>query len=255
MRHGALTAVSLALALALVGRAEAASPIGACGSLGAGSYILTANLTATGDCLVVTAHFVTINLGGFTISGNGTGRGIWDGLDIAGTRLGVAIRGPGTIQNFATGIDLRQTTGAVVTGVRVSRNAGRGMDIGQGSLVRGNVADRNGPEGTQPGGIAVARNSLVAGNTASENLGFGILVSGASAGNSLVTGNTASHNSSTGLAVAAQSAISNNTASSNFYDGLSVACPSNVVANTAADNVGLNLSTFGIGCQLVDTLK
>jgi hypothetical protein len=35
-----------------------------------GSYELTDNLTTNGDCLVITADFVTIDLAGFTITGN-----------------------------------------------------------------------------------------------------------------------------------------------------------------------------------------
>ena len=41
-----------------------------------GSYELANNLTATGDCLVITADGVTIDLAGFSIVGsNTTGRG------------------------------------------------------------------------------------------------------------------------------------------------------------------------------------
>ena len=36
-----------------------------------GSYVLTRNLTARGDCLVVAASFVTLDLGGFVITGEG----------------------------------------------------------------------------------------------------------------------------------------------------------------------------------------
>jgi hypothetical protein len=41
-----------------------------------GSYQLVGNLTADGNCLVVTADGVTIDLGGFAITGNGTGTAI-----------------------------------------------------------------------------------------------------------------------------------------------------------------------------------
>ena len=40
-----------------------------------GSYVLTRNLTASGDCLMVAANFVTLDLGGWVITGNGTGTG------------------------------------------------------------------------------------------------------------------------------------------------------------------------------------
>ena len=41
-----------------------------------GFYVLTRNLTATGDCLVVAANFVTIDLGGWVITS--TGRHHWE---------------------------------------------------------------------------------------------------------------------------------------------------------------------------------
>ena len=47
--------------------------ISKCGTISKpGSYVLTRNLTAIGDCLVVAANFVTIDLGGWVITGNGT---------------------------------------------------------------------------------------------------------------------------------------------------------------------------------------
>ena len=53
--------------------------ISKCGTISKpGSYVLTRNLTANGDCLVVAANFVTIDLGGWVITGNGTGGGITD---------------------------------------------------------------------------------------------------------------------------------------------------------------------------------
>ena len=40
-----------------------------------GSYELVANLSAAGDCLMLGANNISINLGNFTISGDGTGSG------------------------------------------------------------------------------------------------------------------------------------------------------------------------------------
>src|SRR5262245_26996405 len=42
----------------------------------AGSYMLANNLIAAGNCLVIAEDFVTIDLAGFSIRGNGTGTGI-----------------------------------------------------------------------------------------------------------------------------------------------------------------------------------
>jgi hypothetical protein len=41
-----------------------------------GNYTVTANLTATGNCIVITVPNVAIDLQGHMIAGNGTGNGI-----------------------------------------------------------------------------------------------------------------------------------------------------------------------------------
>jgi hypothetical protein len=66
-----------------------------------GSYRLVRNLQATGNCLLVTADDVTINLNGFVISGNGSGVGVR--RDTAATGTNLTVRN-GTIRNFATGL-------------------------------------------------------------------------------------------------------------------------------------------------------
>ena len=59
------------------GREEGPTEIEKCQTIEKpGSYKLVNNLTATGDCLVITTDFVTIDLAGFLISGSGTGSGI-----------------------------------------------------------------------------------------------------------------------------------------------------------------------------------
>ena len=245
------TALLVTVALGFAGGAEAApSPVSTCGTLAAtGSYILTANLTASGDCLVVKADFVTIDLAGFVISGNGKGSGI----STKGNPDGVTVRN-GVIQNFKRGLDLRAAASVVVEGVRVFNNSVRGIQVGADSLVQGNLASGNGD------GISVDDNSLVVGNVASENAQGGLDIGW----NSTVTGNTASQNGQDGLEAGNHNTISNNTASSNVHDGISTKCPSNVVANTAVGNQ-FNLVTIGgpsknppknLGkqCQRVDNL-
>jgi len=68
----ALFPIALALgAIVLVPEASAREPlpIKACQTISQpGSYELANNLTATGDCLVIAASFVTIDLAGFSIS-------------------------------------------------------------------------------------------------------------------------------------------------------------------------------------------
>jgi hypothetical protein len=72
-----------------------------------GSYALVNNLsTSGGDCLVITASFVTINLAGFTISGGGeNGSTGIKAAPTSGTLQGIAVRN-GSITNFDTGVHL-----------------------------------------------------------------------------------------------------------------------------------------------------
>jgi parallel beta-helix repeat protein len=171
-----------------------------------GAYELTRNLDATGDCLVIAADFVTIDLKGFRIAGNGSGRGITD-ANVA--HFGIAIRN-GTITNFQSGIELfggAGSTNSEIEQIRAVNNVG-----GFGILVRDN--------------------SIVSGNTATGNTTAGIAVGD----NSIVSGNNASRNKATGINVGIGSTISGNTASQNGGIGIFLSCPSSVVGNTAFDN-------------------
>src|SRR5437899_4572911 len=96
----ATTAVLVLSVVAYAPDAGAVTPISACVTITTpGSYILTRNLVAAGDCLVVAADFVTIDLAGHMIRGNRTGIGIQD----SGLRKGIAIH-DGTITNFLAGL-------------------------------------------------------------------------------------------------------------------------------------------------------
>jgi hypothetical protein len=90
-----------------------------------GSYVLEHNLTSTGgDCLVITADFVTIDLAGFTITGGGRAA-------IAAPQggNGIAVRN-GSINHFGSGVDLSSARGSLVEGLRVfggTSNPGSGI--------------------------------------------------------------------------------------------------------------------------------
>jgi len=71
--------------------------ISACGPIAqSGSYVVEKNLTAAGDCLVIRADFVTLDLGGFVLTGNGSGNGVTNNNV---SHQGILIRN-GTITNF-----------------------------------------------------------------------------------------------------------------------------------------------------------
>jgi parallel beta-helix repeat protein len=125
--------------------------------------------TVTGlPCIAIGAPHVTLELNGFTITGQGDAQtacnggpatfvttALEDGIDL-NAQTDVAIHGPGLIQQFrGPGIFLNKSSGVRVTGVTVSTNCLSGILVGGGSDndLRGNIAVRNG-NGTFPcGGI------------------------------------------------------------------------------------------------------
>jgi parallel beta-helix repeat protein len=202
-----------------------------------GAYVVARNLSAAGDCLVVATSNVSIDLGGFNITGNGSGAGITDrGVPLSG----ITVRN-GAVVGFANGINLASSHAMIIEGIRAIGNSNVGIFAGHYSLVRGNLAVGNGSANTNGGGGIsvhlgpgfVGSSSTISDNNASGNPGNGIVASS----NSTITGNTASNNGNDGIAVVFGGTLSNNTASRNGRDGLSVDCQTNLVGNTARDNV------------------
>jgi hypothetical protein len=120
--------------------------------------------TVTGaPCIAIGAPKVTLELNGFTITGqadpqtacNGAGNGAEAGI-VVNTQMGVDIRGPGLVKQFrGFGIQLLNSTGATITGVTTSTNCFSGIFIAGGSdhRVDRNVAVRNGNVSNPCGGI------------------------------------------------------------------------------------------------------
>jgi hypothetical protein len=255
---GFAPAVTLALGLGAYATAAAApTKINSCQTLTqSGSYVLAKNLTAAGDCLVVGNDFITIDLNGFTISGQGTGSGIKLQGDCGCAGRGFEIRN-GTIFAFARGIDFRVLGGApgknLIERIRVVDNSEFGVFMDEIAIVKDSIFFHNGvciflkgcPRPTESGdGLHVGRGSVVTGNTASENAGNGIVVGSGST----VIGNSADGNGANGFVVSGPSTLVNNTAGGNSNIGLSINCPSNLIGNTAVGN-SQNLSLGGAGCN------
>src|SRR5438552_7646682 len=188
-----------------------------------GSYILTRNLVAAGDCLVVAADFVTIDLAGHMIRGNRTGIGIQD----SGLRKGIAIH-DGTITNFLAGLRIcgQGSIQILVERMRVIDNVDDGIALCDGmAIVKDSISSGNSQ------GIFVGPPSVVRSTTASNNGVIGI-----QAGLSTIIGNTANENGSSGLSIGPGSTIMNNSVHGNAQFGLLVRCPSNVLGNTLTAN-------------------
>ena len=138
-----------------------------------GPYVLTKNLTAAGNCLVVKASDVTIDLGGYVLTGNGTGSAISDGVGVNGT----VVRN-GVIRNFGYGMDL-QGSNNLIDEVRVFDTTQGGIFVGTGSLVKGSLANDN-----NVFGIWLQCPASAIANTAFGNTGFNFATSGVGCVNS-----------------------------------------------------------------------
>lgn len=224
-----VTAAILALILGLnATEGVAKGPAGptqikSCGTLSeSGSYVVAQNLTATGTCLIVAANYVTIDLGGFTLTGPGAaGEGITDGLAV---HNGIVVRN-GTVTGFNFGVRIDTGSRHTVEGVRAVDNNVHGLSVGMDSIVKGNTVSNNGSIG-----ISVDVGSVVSGNVVSDN------------------GND-------GIAVESGSTVSGNTSSSNAVNGIDVVCPSNLIGNTLQGNgTGLNTDVTGGACNLSNNL-
>jgi hypothetical protein len=101
------------------------TPITACQLITAsGSYVLTKDLTTAGDCLVLAHDFITIDLAGFSITGNGTGGGIVAAHGL--NEIGLAVRN-GSVFRFDTGVDFQNASGPIVEGLRIYLNKSDGV--------------------------------------------------------------------------------------------------------------------------------
>jgi hypothetical protein len=119
---------SILMIAGLCSGARAATSVSTCGTLSSpGSYVLSNNLNATGDCLVIAADNVAIDLHGNSIKGNGSGSGIKDD----GGDRDYAVIANGKISNFTTGINLATSGSAIITNVNASNNSGTGILIGE----------------------------------------------------------------------------------------------------------------------------
>jgi hypothetical protein len=218
----ALVSIALTLGAAVLvsGRAAQAEPIAinTCQHITKpGSYVLARNLSSTGNCLVIAASSVTIDLAGFSIVGPGVGpTGILANPGVEFT----AVRN-GSISNFTTCVQLENDGSAVVEHLRVS---GCVNGIQASGIVNSNIVEG------YDSGLAIQSTGLISGNRV--------------------------FNSHSGIDVGTGSTVIGNTitrggGASNF--GIQVSCPSNVIDNTVTDYL-MNLALIGTGCNTANNV-
>lgn len=95
-----------------------------------GSYIVTGPLASTGHGIFVQAHNVTIDLMGFTISGNSQAN--FHGILAQGGE-GIPLRNVhirnGGVQNFGDGVRFENVNGGSIQHLTAIQNVGRGMNM------------------------------------------------------------------------------------------------------------------------------
>src|SRR6516165_10349605 len=195
-----------------------------------GSYVLVSALTSTGNCITIAADFVTVNLDGFSITGNGSGTAIRVMTSGVTPRRGLEVRN-GSIANFDNGVDIAAAT-SIVEGLRVSGSIHDAISAN--GIVRGNLVQENGQFGIIVGTGTVTNNVAL-----SSDIGISVnagTVSWNVAGE-ILAGNRI------GIVAGFEgrgATLIGNTAVFNTDVGISVSCPSNLTDNTAANN-GTNL--------------
>jgi len=208
------------------------------------SFILVNDIVSFGqDCLIVNSSNITIDLNGFAIVGQGTGKGITAHSAIQG----VTVRN-GTVRGFAVGVSLGGS-GNLVENVRVENNTDTGMFLGASSIANRLVVQGNWRNGVILSTAGTIKDSSVRANgNAPDSIGL-------SAGpGSTVTGNTLWANTGTGLFGSIGGTVIGNTVTDTLGTGISVICPSNLQQNTAVSNTSSNLTFAGEGCLFVNNV-
>jgi hypothetical protein len=205
-----------------------------------GSYRLNSNLTVKKsgvDAIDVNVSNVTIELSGFTITG-----GVVAINALAAGAANVTVTN-GSITGSGAGVQL--SDGAVVRNVRVSNLTGgsgffNAITCGNSCTLTGNTvytvnaSNPNAP----PAAIVAGSNSLVLNNTVTGTVGGSGIAIGVG-GNSVVSGNTSSNNANSGILIAGAGVIVSHNTADNNTTGLNFIS----VAGAYEDNVLLNNGT------------
>jgi len=203
--------------------------------------------SADTTAILITAQDVSLDLGGFTISGptvcNGfppscapLGSGV--GIEASGfNRRNISIRN-GTVRGTGSDGVLLQDS-SVVEHLRVLGTGGRGIVAGAGSRITASVAEQNAADGIS----VIAGRALIADCFVSTNGGDGIRVGESG----ILSGNVMNLNGDDGIDAAAANSVTGNNARSNVGDGIVVGAGSTVIGNTSLLNTGFGMVLSSAG--------
>jgi parallel beta-helix repeat protein len=263
-------AVSLAALAALPFDAGAASTAPCGGTISApGTYVLMSNCDAgaagVGHAITITSSDVTLKLNGQTIKA-----GVGVVIDDSSAAIsGVAIKGPGTIQAGAVGVEFGPAivgghgiSGSSVSGLTITgyTNAGIALSVPDtGNTITGNTTTA-GSLSIDSGGIGVSgSDNTITSNTANNNSFDGIAVGGS---DNTISGNTTNgtkHSSGiilvAGLAggivtvIPTGNTINHNTANNNHVDG--IALLSNATGSPTGNTINSNTADNNLANGIV----
>jgi len=186
---------------------------------------ITANTTLEGDlhctkgpALVITADNVVLDLGGFTITGEGAGSTGVPGILLRNVK-GVTVR-KGTVSGFGAGVAIAGGSNNVIENMTVQDNIGStegdfgdGITINAttGNKIRGNTVRRNGPfAGISLVGACtknevrdnvISDNNMLPGDPTMGRQAMGIRVEGPGADNNKLIGNTITNSGAEGICI------------------------------------------------------
>jgi hypothetical protein len=197
---------------------------------------LTTNGIPGGNCLVITAGFVTIDLAGFSI-------GFDRGIGVFSQDSGITVRNGSISASRGTAV-LLNGDGSIVEGLYINLTQASGISAK--GIVRGNTITT-----FLPGDTGISASGSITDNYVNGAATFPPavgtrLITGISA-EGTVRGNTVL-NSERGLIVSPGSTVIGNTVTGNSVTGIEANCPANLTDNTAVNN-GTNLVLSGSGCN------
>jgi len=208
-----------------------------------GSYYLTASLTfsvAAQDAITVNADGVTIDLMGFTISGNNTSQ---HAINSPGSNAHLSVVN-GTIRNFLGRAVNSPGSGGVVQSLRATENNNGGITLGPGATVRDCVMAANQGTAFNVGAGSTLLNC--AANANAGNTGF-ICGAGSTLQNCASSSNSTGFNLGAGT-TATSCSVSSGTGGHGFITGDS--CSLSTCSVGSVTGLGTHGYLMGNGCVL-----
>ncbi|MEN1726872.1 MAG: right-handed parallel beta-helix repeat-containing protein [Pseudomonadota bacterium] len=210
-----------------------------------GSYVVTQSLTNASsfdDGITISASNVTLDLGGFTLSGSAvpfaipsisddpdgaTGRNGDDGIVVSQNAQGIRIFNGHVISWAGDGINALRASNSIFEDLVVTNNGGDGLVADFSAIIMGSTAFFNALDG-----LEADDGSVIVNSTARQNGDNGIQTSEGS----VVVASSAFNNWSDGIDVGAGSVVSQSTSSDNRIFGFDIALGGTVQGSAAYDN-------------------